>query len=351
MTRHSILVSKVYWHMDLTYGVQMDRTVVWDRVACLIFACAACAIFATGAAAADNYPTRPVRLIVPFAAGGNADIQARIIGQKLTEALGEQVVIDNRAGANGIIGSDVAAKATPDGYTLLFVASGHAINPGLHRKLPFDPVKSFVAVSRVGSTPLIQAVNPKLPARSVKELVSLARSKPGQLSFASQGNGSPGHLAGALFNMINKIEITHIPYKSTAQALNELASGQVQVMYPSLTSSLAHIKAGRLRGLAITTRERSPLAPDLPTMIEAGVPDYEAGIWNGILAPAGTPKAIVQKLNGDIVKIIANPEVAQRMRGLGANPGTSTPEAFGAFIAAEIRKWSRIIEASGARVD
>lgn len=313
--------------------------------------CAALLAAAAVPALAQRYPDRPVRLIVPFAAGGNADILARIVGQKLSETLGQPFVVDNRAGANGIIGTDVAAKATPDGHTLLFVASGHAINPGLHAKLPFDPVKDFAAISLVGSTPLILTVNAALPVKSVKELVALAKSKPGQLSFASQGNGSPGHLAGALFNLMSNINIVHVPFKATAQAITDLTSGQVQVMYPSMTSVLPHIKAGKLKGLAITSRQRSLLAPDLPTMVESGVPGYEAGIWNGVLAPARTQQAIVRKLNAEIVTIVRLPEVTERIRGLGADPMTSTPEEFSAFIAAEIRKWGRTIKDSGARID
>jgi tripartite-type tricarboxylate transporter receptor subunit TctC len=310
-----------------------------------------CALLFSAAAASQAYPEKPIRLIVPFAAGGNADILARIIGQKLGETLGQQVIVDNRGGANGVIGTDLAAKAAPDGHTLLFIASGHAINPGLYAKLPFDPVRDFAAISLVGSTPLILAVNAALPAKTVKELIALAKRRPGELSYASQGNGSPGHLAGALLNNINKINILHVPYKSTAQAITDLTSGQVQVMYPSMTSVLPHIKAGKLRGLAITSRRRSALAPELPTMVESGVPGYEASIWNGMLAPAATPKAIITKLNAAVVRIIAIPEVKQRIAGLGADPMTSTPEEFGAFIAAEIKKWGKVIKDAGVRID
>ena len=299
----------------------------------------------------ESYPTKPIRLIVPFAAGGNADLLARIVGQKLGAALDQQIVIDNRAGANAVIGTEIVAKAVPDGYTLLFIANGHAINPGLYAKLPFDPIKDFAPISLVGSTPLIITVNAALPVKTIKALIALAKAKPGELSYASQGNGSAGHLAGALFNTLSGINILHVPYKSTAQAITDLTSGQVQVMYPAATSVLPHIKTGRLRGLAITSRQRSTLAPDLPTAVESGLGEYEAGIWNGILAPARTPQVIVDRLNAAIVKIILTPDVKERIIGLGADPATSTPAEFSTFIAAEIKKWGKVIKDSGARLD
>lgn len=311
----------------------------------------ACLLGIAGVAPAQSYPVKPIRLIVPFAAGGNADIIGRIIAQKLTETLGQQVVVDNRAGANSVIGTDLAAKAAPDGYTLLLIATGHTINPGLYAKLPFDLVRDFTAITLVGSTPIILTATNALPARSVKELVALARSKPGRLSFATQGNGSPGHLAGVMFNTANKINIVHVPYKSTAQAITDLTSGQVQVMYPSMTAVLPHILAGKLKGIAITTRQRSPLMPTLPTVAESGVPGFEASIWNGVLAPAGTPKPIVARLNAAIVRILESPDVKERIMAMGALPSTSTPDQLSAFIASEITKWGKAIKDSGARID
>ncbi len=321
------------------------------RILCVHAFCIACAALLAGIAGAQSYPAKPVRLIVPYAAGGNADIVARIIAQKMGEVLGQQVVIDNRAGANAIIGTEIAAKSSPDGYTLLFIASGHATNPALHAKLPFDPVRDFAPISLVGATPIILTVTAALPAKTVKAVVALAKARPGELSYASSGNGSPGHLAGALLNSLSGINIVHVPYKATAQAITDLTSGQVQVMYPSITAVLPHIKAGKLRGLAITTRKRSPVAPDLPTVAESGIPGYEASIWNGMLVPAGTPQAIISRLNALVVQIIRMPEVRERISGLGAEPATSTPEEFNAFIAAEIRKWGKIIKDSGVRVD
>ena len=304
-----------------------------------------------GTATAQEYPLKPIRMVVPYAPGGNADIQARIFGQKLVEALGQQVIIDNRAGAGGVIGTDVVAKAPPDGYTLAFVAVGHAINPGIYPKLPFDSVRDFAYVGLVSSAPNLVVVTNALPAKTVKQLVALARTRPGQMSFGSAGNGSPGHLSGALLNTLTGIDIVHIPYKGTAQALTDLISGQIQVMYPTLTSVMPHVKAGKMRALAVTTRNRSPLAPDLPTVIESGVPGYETTQWNGILAPAGTPAAIVTRLNGALVRIGQSPDVRERLSALGVDPTPSTPDDFSRFVAAEIIKWGKVIKASGAKVE
>ncbi|MBI3044657.1 MAG: tripartite tricarboxylate transporter substrate binding protein [Betaproteobacteria bacterium] len=306
---------------------------------------------AAGSAIAQGYPAKPVRLIVPFAAGGNADIIARLIAQKLGETLKQSFVVDNRGGANGIIGSDIAAKSPPDGYTLLFVASGHAINPGLHSKLPFDPVRDFAPVALVSSTPLTLAVTRTLPAKSVKELLSLARGQPGVMSYASQGNGSPGHLAGALLNKLGKVKIVHVPYKATAQALTDLTSGQVQVMYPSFSAVLPHVKAGRVRALAITSRNRSKLAPELPTMTESGITGYEAAIWNGVLAPAGTPPAAVTRLHDALAAAVRSAETRDRIVRAGADPAVGTPEEFSRHIASEISKWGKLISETGVRID
>ncbi|MBI3069461.1 MAG: tripartite tricarboxylate transporter substrate binding protein [Betaproteobacteria bacterium] len=306
---------------------------------------------AAGANAAEAYPSRPIRMIVPFATGGNADILGRVIGQGLTSALGQQVVIDNRPGANGVIGTDLAAKAPPDGHTLLFVATGHATNPSLYDKLPFDPVRDFAPVGLTSRTPLLLAVTPSLPARSVKELIAIAKNRPRELSFASAGNGSSAHLAGALFNTLTGVEIVHVPYKSTAQATIDLIGGRMQVIYPSITSVLLHVKAGKVRALAITSAKRSALVPDLPTVAESGVPGYEAAIWNGVLAPAATRGVVVRRLNAALVATTRSTEMKERVASMGADATSSTPEAFAAFIKSEIAKWGRIIAASGAKID
>ena len=296
------------------------------------------------------YPDRPVRLVVPYGPGGNADLQSRIIAQELGEALAQSFVVDNRAGATGIIGADIVAKATPDGYTLLFIASPHAINPSLVAKLPFDPVKDFAAISLVGSTPLIISVTPALPVKTIKELVALAKTKPGQLNYGS-ARGGPGHLAGALFNGVTGVSIVYVPYKITAQVLTDLMGNQIQVAYPSATSVLPHLKAGRLRGLAITGQQRSALAPELITAAEAGLPGYDASIWSGMIAPARTPRPIIERLHATLVTILKAPAVRKRFISLGADPMTSTSAEFGAFVAAEIKKWGKVIKDSGIRTD
>jgi tripartite-type tricarboxylate transporter receptor subunit TctC len=299
---------------------------------------------------AQNYPEKSVRMIVPYAAGGNADLLARVVSQKLAEAYGQQFIIDNRAGANGVIGTELLAKAAPDGYTLAFTASGHSINPGMY-KVPYDPIRDFAPIAQTSSTPILIAVTAALPAKNIKMLVALAKSRPGDLSYASQGNGSPGHLAGALFNSMNGVNIVHIPYKSTAQAITDLTSGQVQMMYPSATTIIPHVKAGRLRAVAIATKQRSALAPDIPTAAESGLPGFEAGIWNGIIAPAHTPQAVIDKLYATVAKIIQSPDTRERILGMGADPVISTPAEFAAFIAAELKKWTKVIKDSGAKLD
>ena len=309
-----------------------------------------CALMSSPAYA-QTYPEKPVRVIVSYAPGGNADTLARIISQRLTQTLEQQFLVENRAGANGVIGTEIAAKAVPDGYTVLFISSGHAVNPSVYPKLTFDSIKDFTPIALVGSTPLILTVTGALPAKSVKDLIALARSRPRELSFGSSGNGSSAHLAGALFNSIAKVEMVHVPYRATQQVVIDAATGQVQVIYPSTTAVLPHMKSGRLRGLAITSRGRSKLAPELPTMQQAGVPGYEATIWTGMVAPARTPAAVISKLNASIVQVMQTPEVAERFAALGAEATTSTPAAFGEFIADEMVKWSRVIRESGVKVE
>ncbi len=300
---------------------------------------------------AQNYPEKSIRMIVPYAAGGNADLLARVVSQKLGETFAQQIIIDNRAGANGVIGTELLAKAAPDGYTLAFIASGHSINPGMYAKMPFDPIRDFAPVCQTSSTPILIAVTAALPAKNIKTLAALAKARPGDLSYASQGNGSPGHLAGALFNSMNGINTVHIPYKSTAQAITDLTSGQVQIMYPSATSILPHVKAGRLRAIAIGIKQRSALAPDIPTAAESGLPGFEAGIWNGVMAPANTPPAVIEKLHAVIAKIIQSADTRERILGMGADPVISTPADFSAFIAAELKKWTKVIKDSGTKLD
>lgn len=302
-------------------------------------------------ACAQTYPTKPIRLIVPYAPGGNADILARVDAQKLAEAFGQQVVVDNRVGANGIVGTDLCAKAPPDGYTLLYVASGHATNPTLYGKLPYDSIKDFDPIGFTASSPLLVAVALNVPAKSVKELIALAKAQPRKLNYATAGTASSGHLSAILFNTMAGLEIVHVPYKSVAQATTDLIGGQIQVMFPSITSVLPHVKANRVRSLAITSAQRSALLPDIPTVAESGLPGYDMTIWNGILAPARIPKPIVARLNAQLREISQAPDVKARFASIGADPMYGTPEALSAFIKSEIIKWDKILRAAGVRID
>jgi tripartite-type tricarboxylate transporter receptor subunit TctC len=301
----------------------------------------------SGIAAAADYPVRPVRMIVPYATGGNADIIARLLALKLGESLGQQVVVDNKPGANGIIGTDLAAKAPADGHTIVFVANTHVVNPSMVKQLPFDTLRDLAPITRVNAAPLFLTVAPGLPVSSVKELVALAKAKPGTLNYGSTGNGSPAHLAGVLLDSMAGISTVHVPYQSGMQAVTDTMSGQVQLGYPSVTSVLSHVRAGKLKALAITGTRRSPLAPDMPTVAESGLPGYEAGVWTGILAPAGTPRPIIARLNADIVRILDSSEVKERLAGMGSDVTPSTPEEFQAYIEAEISKWAKVIRAAG----
>ena len=290
--------------------------------------------------------------MVPFAAGGATDVLARLVGERLTATLGQQVVVDNRPGAGGNIGSDVVARAEPDGYTILMGAVGtHAINPSLYPKMPYDPVKDFAPVTLVASVPNVLVVNPEVPANSVQELIDLAKAKPGELNFASSGNGTSIHLSGELFKAMTGTDIVHVPYKGSGPAVTDLLGGQVQMMFDNMPSSLPHVKAGKLRALGVTSAKRSPALPEVPTIAEAGVPGYDATSWFGILAPAGTPEPVVTRLQGAIVQALGEPEMRQRMADLGAEPVGDTPAEFGQFIAAEIAKWAKVVNDAGVKLE
>ncbi|MGE5525557.1 MAG: tripartite tricarboxylate transporter substrate binding protein [Rhodospirillaceae bacterium] len=321
------------------------------KLASRVCAAAVLCMLAGVTGAAETFPSRPIRMLVPYAVGGNADIMARIVAQQLTRNLGQQVLVDNRPGANGIIGGELAAKAAADGYTLLFIANTFATNSVLSKKLPYDIRRDFVPLTRVGSTPLIIVVHPALQAGTTKELIALARAKPGQLNYGSSGNGSPANLAGALLNHMAHIELVHVPYKGTAQATNDLLSGQVQIAFPSMTSVMPHVRAGRAKAIAITSLQRSALAPDIPTVSETGVPGYEASIWNGVLAPAGMPPALVQRLNAEIQRVLEAPDTRDRFIALGADIGGSTAQEFRAYIEAEMKKWARVVHDAGIQMD
>ena len=299
---------------------------------------------------AADYPQRPIRLIVPFAAGGGLEITARSIGQKLTEKRGQSIVIDNRPGAATIVGSEIAAKASPDGYTLLMITTTFAINPSLYGKLPYDPVREFAPVTQINSVPNILVVNPSIPAHTMRELIALAKAKPGQLNYASAGSGTSPHLAAELFKTMAGIEMTHIPYKGIPPAVTDVIAGRVTMLMTTTISAAPHVKSGRLRALAITSPKRLAAMPDVPAIGET-VPGYEADAFQGMVAPAGVPKEIVRQLADDIAAIVRLPDIRERIIADGAEPIGSTPEAFSIFLKKEMLKWGKVVKQSGARPD
>lgn len=317
------------------------------RVLCTMTALALAAV--AGGVWGQTYPTKPIRLIVPFAPGGPADIQARLIGPKLTEAWGQPVVVENRAGGNTIIATELTARSDPDGHVVQVISAGFAINVSLYSKLPYDSVRDFAPVTQLTSGPAIVVVHPSLPARSVKELIQLARSRPGQLTYASAG--LPSQLAVELFKVMTGTDLVHVPYKGAAPAMIDLIAGHVQVSFPTIIGALSHVRSGRLRALATTGAKRAPAAPDLPTMMEAGVPGYVAANWFGTAVPAKTPPAIVAKLSQEIARALRLPDVSERLLSQGMEPTSSTPEEFSAYIRSEMTKWAKVVKASGAKAD
>ena len=309
--------------------------------------------FAAGHSQAQQaYPTKPIRMICPFPPGGTTDVVARLVAQKLTEAWGQQVVVDNRPGAGGIIGTEIVAKAAPDGYTVLLGSiTTHAVNPALYKKLNFDPVKDFAPVSLVVSSPQLLAVHPSVAAKSVKELIALAKAKPGQLNYASAGTGTSPHLTFELFKSMAGIDVVHVPYKGTGPAITDLIGGQVQMMITGVVALMPHIKSGKLRGLGVTSAKRVAALPDLPTIAESGIPGFDVSSWFGVFLPGGTPKPIVAKMNAEIRKILEVPEVRQRLIGQGADPASNTPEEFAAYVKAEMAKWGKVARDTGTRAD
>ena len=318
-----------------------------------LFGLAVIATAVNNFALAQEYPVKAIRFIAPNLPGGPTDILARLIGQKLAESFGHPVVIENRAGAGGNIGTELAAKSAPDGYTLLMGAvATHAINPSLYSKIPYDPVKDFAPVALVAQVPNILVVNPAVPAKTVRELIDLARAKPGTLNFGSGSTGSTGHLAGELFNTMAGVKMVHIPYKGAAPATADLLGGQVQLMFDNLASALPNVKAGKLRALAVTTLARSPAIPELPTIAESGLPGFDLTTWFGLLVPAGTPPEIVARLNAEIVRALDAKDMRERLDKMGAEPlSNNTPERFAAFIRSEAAKYARVVKDSGAKVD
>ena len=303
----------------------------------------------TTAIAQQNYPSKPIRLIVPFAPGGGNDFLARLVGQKLSERLGQQFVVDNRAGASGIVATDLVAKAAPDGYTLLLGFVGPlALNPNLE-KVPYNPVRDFAAASLLASSYHILVVHPSVPARSVKELIALAKARPGEINYASSGSGATLHLVGELFKSAAGINITHIPYKGAGPAAIAVISGEAQMMFSSTTAVIQHMRANRLAALAVTSPNRSPLAPEVPTLVESGLRGVEVGSWYALLAPAATPREIITRLHAEIVRLAAMPDYRQQLEKQAFEPLTSSPEQFPAFVKAELEKWGKVIKTAGVK--
>jgi tripartite-type tricarboxylate transporter receptor subunit TctC len=314
------------------------------RVVVLLLICHA---GATGA----EYPTKPLRFIVGPAPLSGTDTVARIVAQRLSDRLGQSVIVDNRPGAGGNIAASIAAKATPDGYVLLFASASHAINAALYRKLSFDPLRDFVPVTLVGVVPQILIVNPAVPAQNARELIALARDKPGLVSYGSGGVGTTGHLAGELFQMLTRARIHHVPYKGNGPAVVDVIAGQIQIAFVSTVNALGHIRTSRVRGLAVTTANRSAATPGIPTLAESGVPGYEMSSWYGVLAPRGVPLVIVDRLNRDIGAVLKLPEVEGKLAADGAEPAPGTPRQFGAFLNTEIERITRIVREAGIVVD
>jgi tripartite-type tricarboxylate transporter receptor subunit TctC len=305
----------------------------------------------TPAHAQVSFPVKPMRFIVPFAPGGGTDLIARVLGQRLTDAWGRAVIVDNRPGAGSTIGTGIAAKAPPDGYTILLSSISLAFNASLYKSLPFDPVRDLAPVTLVAIQPNMLVISPRLPVRSVQELIALARQKPGTIKYASGGNGSGPHLATELLRMSTNIDIVHVPYKGTGPALTDLLAGQVDMMIAVTASALPYVKAGRLRALAVTGEARSNVAPAVPTLAEAGVAGYEFKTWYGIQAPARTPPGVINALNQKVSEILARTDVVEQLAAVGLEARTSTPREFGALIESEIRKWAKVVKASGTTID
>ena len=301
---------------------------------------------------AQTYPIRPVRWVVPFAPGGPTDIMSRAIGEKLGQRLGQQFVVDNRGGAGGGIGAEIVARAPADGYTIMIGHVGtHAINLALYKSVPYDPIRDFTPISLLATLPLALVVHPSVPASNVKDLIALAQRRPGELNFASAGNGGPTHLTSEVLKSMTRVNIVHVPFKGNAQALTELISGRVQMMFSNLLTSMPHVRAGKLRAIAISTAKRSPQAPDLPTVAESGVPGFDVTPWYGVLGPAALPRAITTRLNAEVADIINAPDMRERFVAQGVDLAASTPEQFAALIKAEVPRWRKIVQDSGAKVD
>jgi tripartite-type tricarboxylate transporter receptor subunit TctC len=306
---------------------------------------------AAPAARAEDYPSRPVRLIVPFAPGGFTDVVARILAQKLSAAMGQAFVVENKAGAGSTIGTDFVAKAPPDGYTLLMVSSTHVISPWIYKNLPYDPIRSFTVVSKLVDSAYVLLVNPKVPARNVQEFIALAKAAPGTIHYASSGNGSAQHLMGGLFVALTGAPLAHVPYRGSAGAASDLVAGVVESSFAGVPNALAQVPQGRLRALAVTTARRIPQLPDVPTLQEAGVAGYDASVWLALLAPAGTPREVVARLNAEIGKLMVMPDVRKTLLGAGVEPAPAGPEAATAYITEELARWGKVVKDTGIQME
>jgi tripartite-type tricarboxylate transporter receptor subunit TctC len=315
----------------------------------LVALCAAFSFTLVHAWAQPPYPTKPVRIISPFAPGGGNDVICRIVAPRLSDALKQQVLVDNRPGANGIVGTEAAARAAPDGYTIVLIPSGHAVNASLYKKLPYDSVKDFTPLSLVGSSPLVVAMHPSVPTKNMRELIALAKARPGELTYGSAGVGSSGHLAGALFETMTGTKMVHVPYKGMGLVVTDLIGGQVSLTFGTSASVMPQVRAGRLRALATTGAERSPAFPEIPTVAESGVAGYEASLWYGFVGPARMPAEVVERLNAAIVGILKQPPVRERLADAGVDTRSTTSEEFARLLLADLERWSRVVQRAGVR--
>jgi tripartite-type tricarboxylate transporter receptor subunit TctC len=300
---------------------------------------------------AQQYPTRPIRYISPYPAGGGNDTLLRIIGEKLGDQLGQRIIVDNRPGANTIVGTELLVKSPPDGYTFILLPNSLATNPSFYPKLPYDTMKDVVPVGQIAQSPQMIVAHPSVPSKTLKELLALARAKPGVLSYGTSGNGSTGHLAGILLSMMTGVQLTHVPYKGTAPAVNELVGGHIPLMVSSMIATLPHVRSGKLRIIALTTAKRSQAIPEVPTIAESGVPGYDATLWYGILAPARTPEAIIKRMSAELAATLKNPDVVEKLSSQAVEPHHTSPDQFAALIRTELEKWSKVIRASGVKAD
>ena len=301
--------------------------------------------------AQSTYPTKPIRIISIFAPGGGNDVICRLVAQQLTERLKQQVIVENRVGANGIVGSEAAARSAPDGYTFTLIPSGHTVNASMYKKLPFDSIRDFTPITLVGSGPLVLAVHPSLPAKNVKELIALAKARPGQLTYVSSGVGASGHLAGAMFDSMTGTQMVHVPYKGMSLAVSDLMGGQVSMTFGTSLSVIPHVRTGRLRALATTGAQRSPALPDLPTIAESGLPGYEASLWYGFVGPARMPPEIVQRLNTEIAAILAQPDTREKLASQGVDARSTTPDEFARILTADVARWAKVVQKLGLQAE